>query len=293
MKTGKTTRFTGCFVIALLLSAPSLGDEDSHAPIGSCKNVPKGMACIPGGPFARGSDDGPKDTRPRTTVWVQTFYMDLFEVTYEDYQACVKNRKCAPAGPNYGDFNRPRQPITGVSWYDAVGYCRVLGKHLPTEAEWEKAARGTDGRIYPWGNEPATCDRAVFKDRRGRSCGVPKKGKRPDKGRPLEVGSKPPQLYGLYDMAGNSWEWVYDWYSKSYATCGKDCLGRDPRGPCQGAESCPGHRRRVVRGGSWYWEAEKMTAFYRRAHMPSNSPFHHFGFRCAAGLQEAEALAGK
>ncbi len=283
--TGRTRRSIGWLIVPVLLCATSFGDEGDYSKVVPCKDPPRGMACIPGGPFLRGSDDGPKDTRPSATVWVQTFYMDLFEVTYGDYQACVKSGKCPPAGPNYGDFNRSRQPITGVSWYDAVVYCRAHGKRLPTEAEWEKAARGPDGRTYPWGNEHATCERAVFKDRRGRSCGVPKKGKRPDKGRPLEVGSKPPQIYGLYDMAGNSWEWVFDWYSRSYQQCGTDCLGTDPKGPCKGEESCPGHRRRVVRGGSWYWEAAKMTAFYRRAHVPSNSPFHHFGFRCAAGVQ--------
>ena len=224
------------------------------------------------------------------TVWVQTFYMDLYEVTYEDYKACVKASKCDRAGPNYSDFNHPRQPITGVSWYDAVKYCQVHGKHLPTEAEWEKAARGTDGRIYPWGNEPATCERAVFKNKKGRSCGVPKRGKRPEKGRPWNVGEMPPGIFGLYDMAGNSWEWVYDWHSKSYEKCGPDCAGVDPKGPCKGALECPRHRRRVVRGGSWYWEAKMATAFYRRAHVPGNDPFHHFGFRCAASVEEASRL---
>ncbi|MDJ0765922.1 MAG: SUMF1/EgtB/PvdO family nonheme iron enzyme [Myxococcota bacterium] len=258
-----------------------------------CGVAPAQMTCIPGGPFVRGSDIGPKDARPAASVWVQTFYMDQYEVTYAAYRACVKDKKCRDAGPNYSDFDHPRQPITGVSWHDAVTYCKVQGKHLPTEAEWEKAARGTDARIYSWGNEPATCDRAVIKNNKGRSCGVPKKGKRPEKGRPWEVGSFPPGIHDLYDMVGNSWEWVFDWYTKGYAKCGANCTGVDPKGPCQGQTPCPGHRRRVVRGGSWYWEAAMATTYYRRAHVPDNDPFHHFGFRCAASVQEAQKLAAQ
>ncbi len=281
------------FATVFFFAAASHTDEASWPKAKPCGTAPTGTACIPGGPFLRGTDDGPDDTRPAATVWVQTFYMDLNEVTYAEYKQCVRDKKCPPAGPNYGDFNHPRQPITGVSWYDAVKYCEVHGKHLPTEAEWEKAARGEDGRLYPWGNDPATCDRAVFKDRRGRSCGVPKRGKRPEKGRPFDVGSKPPGIYGLYDMAGNSWEWVYDWHSRSYEKCDDACQGVDPKGPCQGAEKCAKHRRRVVRGGSWYWEAAKATTFYRRAHVPQNDPFHHFGFRCAASAEEAMNLSVK
>jgi sulfatase modifying factor 1 len=286
MRTGPRAGWT---LIALALSVSVVAVTDADPPVAPCGSAPAGMACVAGGPFVRGSDSGSPDAKPAATVFVQTFYMDLLEVTYGVYKACVRAGNCADAGPNYGDFNRPRQPITGVSWYDAVKFCEVKGKHLPTEAEWEKAARGPDGGTFPWGDEPATCERAVIKDRRGRSCGVPKRGKRPDKGRPFEVGSKPPGVYGLYDMAGNSWEWVYDWYGKSYGTCGDACLGVNPRGPCGGAEKCPGHRRRVVRGGSWYWEARLATGYYRRAHVPGNDPFHHFGFRCAASVEEVGA----
>ncbi len=224
-------------------------------------------------------------------VWVDTFYMDLNETTTAEYQACVKARKCDKAGPKYKDYDRPRQPIVGISWYDSVKYCKAMGKHLPTEAEWEKAARGTDGRRYPWGNEPATCKRAVIMDKSGRSCGVKKaKGSHPEKGRTWEIGQFPPTLYGLYDMAGNSWEWVSDWYSKSYDACGDACLGKNPQGPCNGAEHCKGHYKKIVKGGSWYWDASYATTFYRRPHVPSNNPYHHFGFRCAASIDEAAAM---
>jgi formylglycine-generating enzyme len=255
-----------------------------------CEAPPPGMACIDGGPFIRGSDDGPSNTRPAETVWLQTFYMDLYEVTYAEYKACQSAKECPRAGPLYNDFGAPRQPMTGVKWADAVKFCEVQGKHLPTEAQWEKAARGPDGALYPWGDAPATCELAVIKNEKGRSCGVKKRKEHPDKGKVLEIGSRPAGVYGLFDMSGNSWEWVHDWAAKSYAACGDACRGTDPRGPCGGEAPCPRHTERVVRGGSWYWDASYATAIHRRTHVPHNDPFHHFGFRCAASFEEASAL---
>jgi formylglycine-generating enzyme required for sulfatase activity len=217
--------------------------------------------------------------------------MDVNEVTNEAYDACEAAGKCDKAGPAYLDFSRPKQPINGIKWYDARKFCEAQGKHLPTEAEWEKAARGTDGRLYPWGDERATCEHAVIKTKAGRSCGVKKeKGKKPETGRVWEVGQKPPNQFGLYDMSGNSYEWVADWYSRNYEVCGDACLGVDPKGPCDGAEECPHHKKKIVRGGSWYWEADYATTVYRRAHFPHNDPYHHFGFRCAASVDEAAAI---
>jgi sulfatase modifying factor 1 len=257
-----------------------------------CGTPPEGMACIPGGPFIRGSDDGPANTRPAETVWLQTFYMDVHEVTYGEYKDCQNRKECPRAGPLYNDFGAPRQPITGVKWTDAVKFCEVHGKHLPTEAQWEKAARGPDGALHPWGDEPATCERAVIMDEKGRSCGIKKRKEHPDKGKVLEVGSRPAGVYGLHDMSGNAWEWVYDWADKSWAACGDDCRGTDPKGPCEGKDPCRGHKDKVVRGGSWYWDKTYATSIYRRLHVPHNDPFHHFGFRCAASIDEAKALSG-
>ena len=253
--------------------------------------VPEGMACVPGGPFLRGVDRGPKNARPEATVFVQTFLMDVHEVTSAEYRACMKRGACPPAKPKYVDFSRDRQPMVGVSWHDAVAYCAVGGKRLPTEAEWEKAARGPSGERYPWGNERATCDRAIIKGKKGRGCGKRKRGQQPEKGRTWEIGSRPAGRYGLFDMAGNSWEWVADWYSKSWAECGEACAGADPRGPCGGRARCPGHRYKVVRGGSWYWPARQATGFWRRPHVPSNRPYHHFGFRCASDARGPRATA--
>lgn len=273
---------------ALLLAAPPAPPSPPAVPCAEAP--PAGMACVPGGPFLRGTDTGQESARPQQTVWLQTFYMDVDEVTNAQYEACVKAKKCNPAGPLYRDFSRPQQPINGLNWFDAVKYCEAHGKRLPSEAQWEKAARGPDGELYPWGNAPATCERAVIKDERGRSCGVKKRGQHPENGRTFEIGTRPAGRYGLRDMAGNSYEWVYDWFSPSYAACGDACAGVDPLGPCEGKSPCKGHRQRGVRGGSWYWGADHATGFYRRAYQPSNKPAHHFGFRCAASVEQAAKL---
>lgn len=258
--------------------------------IAPCEDPPPGMACIPGGPFVRGRDDGPDNEKPGEEVWLQTFYMDLYEVRTSDYKACRATNECLRGRALYNDFSRDDQPIVGPNWYAAVRFCEVAGKHLPTEAQWEKAARGPDGALHPWGDEPADCERAVIKDERGRSCGVDKRFEHPKKGRTFEVGSRPAGVYGLFDMSGNAWEWVADWASESYAECGDACRGTDPLGPCEGKEPCKGHEEKVVRGGSWYWDARYATGTYRRFHFPANDPFHHFGFRCAASLDEARAM---
>lgn len=247
-----------------------------------CGDAPDGMVCIPGGSFVRGTDDGPSNTRPKHMIWLETFFLDRHEVTYAEYKACEAEKACPRSGPQYTDFNHPNMPIQGVSWFDAMAYCRVRGKTLPTEAQWEKAARGPDGHLYPWGDEEATCERAILRDASGRACGLPKAYSKPEVGRPWDVGSRAPGVYGLFDMVGNSWEWVADWYSRDYAQCGEACLGNDPQGPCGGgAEPCPGHAFKIVRGGSWYWDKTRATGVYRRPHHPNNRPFHHFGFRCA------------
>ncbi|MBL4684905.1 MAG: SUMF1/EgtB/PvdO family nonheme iron enzyme [Nannocystaceae bacterium] len=258
--------------------------------IAPCADVPDGMACVPGGAFIRGRDDGPDNERPAEEIWLRSFYMDLHEVRSADFKACVKSKACLRGRPLYNDFSRPDQPIVGPSWYAAQRYCEVQGKHLPTEAQWEKAARGPDGALHPWGDEPATCERAVIKDKRGRSCGVDKRFEHPKKGRTFVVGTRAAGVYGLFDMSGNAWEWVADWASDDYAECGEACRGTDPLGPCDGAEPCRGHKEKVVRGGSWYWVARYATGTHRRLHVPGNDPLHHFGFRCAASLDQAAKI---
>lgn len=299
---------------ALLTIALSAGAAEPAATpeVIPCTETPTGMACVAGGWFVRGANDDRHEckqrfgdalrqrpnARPAAKVWLQTFFIDTHEVTFAEFATCIKAKACdlrpedGGWGPRYTDFSRPRQSITGVNWFQSQQFCRWRNKALPTEAQWEKAARGADGELYPWGSAPASCSVAVIKDpQRGRSCGVKKKGSA-STGRVLEVGSKPPGRYGLYDMIGNVEEWVADWYSDDYAACGDACLGIDPNGPCAGAEHCPDHRFKVVRGGSWYWDASHGTSIHRRPHYPDNRApkhFHHFGFRCAADPEKARA----
>ncbi len=267
-----------CLSLGLLL--PLLGRADAD----DCKDVPADMKCVPGGDFIRGSEDQEKDQRPKATIWVSTFFMDTYEVTNGDFKKCVAANVCRKgARPAYQGFSRAEQPIVGARWFDARDYCTWRGKRLPTEAEWEKAARGPDGATYSWGDERATCERAIIEERGKKGCGQGK----PPKWATADVGSRPAGFYGLFDMSGNSWEWVQDWYTASYAKCGADCEGRDPKGPCGGADDCPGHRHRGVRGGSWWWSWQYARGSWRRAHLPGNKPFHHFGFRCAMSVPTA------
>lgn len=279
--------------VAAARAAPVGPTLPDGAPIVACDTAPANMACIPGGKAIRGTDDGPENARPKLEVWLQTYYMDRFEVTIAEYKACVKRGACKKGGPFYPDFSRPHQPIVGMSWFAAKQYCEVHGKQLPTEAQWEAAARGPEGAAFPWGNDRATCRLAVLRDKRGRSCGTPMaRSSEPYKGRTFVVGSRPAGFYGLFDMAGNAWEYVADWYAPDLATCGAACSGIDPKGPCDGAESCPGATDKLVKGGSWYWSAEYAAGWVRRPQPPGNSPFHHFGFRCAATIDQAAALRG-
>lgn len=266
--------------------------------------APAGMACIPGGPFQRGTDethtcDQGENRRaltrwgPKSEVWVSTFYMDVTEVTISAYQACATRGDCRARRPAYNDYDRPLQPMVGLSWIEAAAYCEKNGRHLPTEAEWEKAARGPDGAPGPFGEVKSSCDNAVVRDATGRSCGTPKKEPHPEKGRTLEVRSRPAGQYGLFDMIGNAEEYVDDWFAADLAACGGACAGTDPKGPCAGASTCSEHPLKMVKGGSWYWGAEHAYAWHRRPHVTDNHPYHHFGFRCAASLSEAAALAAQ
>ena len=149
--------------------------ENQPAPIAQeCTKLYPNMKCIPAGNFIRGSNVHEKDEKPEQTIYVSEFYIDTYEVTNEDFNKCIevgkckdclKNNTCNYVGPRYGKpYMAPKQPIVGISWYTAKEFCEFLGKRLPTEAEWEKAARGTKGDIYPWGREPAECSRAVIEE---------------------------------------------------------------------------------------------------------------------------------
>jgi len=238
--------------------------------------VPEGMACVGGGWFERGSDDRPETSTPEE-IFVETFFMDLTEATNEAYGECVEAGDCERAFP-YRNFRRPRQPVVAMHWRDAVAFCERQGKRLPTEAEWERAARGPNNTRFPWGDEPAGCDQVHVRDRSGRGCGTETT---------REVGTLPPGHWGLYDMAGNVDEWTADWWTPCFrgcpGECGDDCAGENPRGPCGGAEECE-RRNKVVRGGSWWYRLDHATGTFRRGKPPVNTPHHRYGIRCARGL---------
>lgn len=242
-------------------------------------HIPKGMACVHGGVFQLGDARGRREERQPGKVFVDTFLMDTHEVTTEAYESCIEQGVCREP-KRYRRYSAPRQPMVAVSWFDAVKYCEHLSKRLPTEAQWERAASGPDDTTYPWGNEPATCERAIIKDRRGEGCG---------RGVTWKVGSRPAGHWGLFDMAGNVHEWVQDWYSPCLTgcpkACGKACFGVNPKGPCGGARKCPGRRGlRSVRGGSWYWPGTRARASARRGSGAPNRGPHRFGFRCAKDI---------
>jgi formylglycine-generating enzyme required for sulfatase activity len=273
--------------VVLLVAAAAPSSTDPFAP---CGTLPKGMVCVPGGPAIVGSDDGPPAERPKRTVEISTFYMDTHEVTNADYQACVVTGACAPLDiPSYNanimvPFQGADQPAMPLDWERAHKFCTWAGKRLPTEWEWEKAARGDSGDLYPWGDDAPTCDRAQF-----RECAP--KGCKPYKGKSHEwdcvehatkpAGSYPPGRYGLVDMAGNGYEWTATW-AGPLSKCTLNCTGRDPRGPCDGASPCTaGAGMRVLRGGSWYWPKEHIKGSWRRPEAPM-SKTHRLSARCAS-----------
>jgi serine/threonine-protein kinase len=216
------------------------------------------MVAIPAGEFLMGSDDPEADDneKPVSKVFVGPFSIDKFEVTNGRYLRCIEAGACARPSPlGYDAMTRANLPVTVVSWQQAVAYCRWVGKRLPTEAEWERAARGTDGRHYPWGN--------TFGAERA-NVGYSVRATTP-------VGSYPQGAspYGVMDLAGNVWEWTSSLY-KPY-----------PYDSGDGREDLTARGSRVERGGGWYtpeWHARttRRTAsghVYRR--------FSDLGFRCA------------
>ncbi len=233
------------------------------------------MLLVSAGPFLMGSNDGLPNERPEHTVTVKAFYIDQYEVTAGRYQKFLElgRREIAAPADDDGGRSVDDRPAVGVTWTEAAAYCVWAGKRLPTEAEWEKAARGTDGRRYPWGAMQPFVDIANYN--RGLwvseaitlvPVGSGLDGMSVRHG--LKEGGRSP--YGLAHMAGNAAEWVNDWYDREYYQKSPDT---DPSGP-------KGGEKRILRGGSW---ADLPTALRVTARFSAEPEFEDrtVGFRCA------------
>jgi formylglycine-generating enzyme required for sulfatase activity len=226
------------------------------------------MVYVPAGEFLMGSTDDDPDAydyeKPQHTVYLDAFWIDRTEVTNAQYRRCVEADACKKPGCwDDNDLNAPDQPVVCVTWNDAQAYAAWVGGRLPTEAEWEKAARGTDGRIYPWGNRPPNCSRANYSGCLGKADSVGS----------YTSGASP---YGVLDMAGNVWEWVADRYHEgTYARS----PARNPQGPDSGD-------RRAVRGGAFSDDPGVVRCAYRGGGSP-NYWGTDVGFRvCVAARQD-------
>jgi formylglycine-generating enzyme required for sulfatase activity len=221
---------------------------------------------IPEGIFSMGFDgtQALEDERPLHRVWLDAFAMDLHEVTTAQFALflAATNRPAPWQWQTVDLAQHGDRPVIGADWADADAFCRWKGKRLPTEAEWEKAARGTDGRLHPWGNQAPTGALANFALGARFSYSqvlMPV--------RSFEQGKSP---YGLYQMAGNVWEWVQDWYAANYYETSPE---RNPPGPEQG-------QFKVLRGGSWS-DLPKYLLTYGRFKLPPETRNSYIGFRCA------------
>jgi formylglycine-generating enzyme required for sulfatase activity len=217
------------------------------------------MVTVPAGEFVMGSGQG--DEEPAHTVFVDVFEIDIFEVTNAEFARFVEDtgyqtdaEKSNDPSPwrAYFTGGKERLPVVKVSWNDAKAYCEWAGKRLPTEAEWEKAARGTDQLIYPWGNE---WDVARVNSKESGFRG------------PVTVGTFPEGAspYGVMDMAGNIWEWTDSWYQGYPQTTFNS--------------NYFGETYKVLRGGGWFSKQEQVRTTQRNANSPGAAN-DDIGFRC-------------
>jgi formylglycine-generating enzyme required for sulfatase activity len=195
-------------------------------------------------------NEGQPDEKPVHEVYLDTYYISKYEVTFEQYDYfCEETGRKKPSDQDWG---RNERPVITVTWYDAKEFCDWLSEklgediHLPTEAQWEKAARGTDQRRFPWGNSDPDSTRANY----GRN-----------ENKTMPVGSYPAgkSFYGVHDMAGNVWEFCQDWYDPDYY---KYSPRNNPQGPSSGSE-------RVTRGGDWWSKAYGLRSALRNYMSPS------------------------
>ncbi len=269
---------------ATLTPTPTYTPTSTRAPTYTPTPIPTPfkttMVYVPAGEFPMGSTDtdsaADDDEKPQHKVYLDAFWIDRTEVSNAQFRNCVEDGDCqAPTtcnwgDPTYSDEDKADHPVVCVNWYNAAAYCAWAGARLPTEAEWEKAARGTDGRIYPWG-DAFDGTKLNFCDL---NCELDRKDSNVDDGyaRTAPVGSYPAGAspYGALDMAGNVWEWVADRYGWDYYA---HSPARNPQGPDAGSG-------RVVCGGSW----SSNERYVRAANRDDGGPSYAdglIGFRCA------------
>ena len=255
------------FVIIILIAYISASFSQSKQEQSKGKVARAEMILIPGGEFLMGKDeDEDTDHSPAHKVYVDSFYMDIYEVTNDQYyKFCKETERKLPEFWGMAEFHSgrdfPNYPVVGITWRDAEAYAEWAGKRLPTEAEWEYAARGgLVGMNYPNGDEVDSA-KANY-SLKGVTRGV------------VPVGTYPPNAFGLYDMAGNVWEWISDYYDGDYY---KKSPAKNPQGPEDG-------KFRVIRGGSWHSGPYCNRVYYRKA-LPSNWVDFAVGFRCVKDLR--------
>ncbi len=280
-------------IIVLVVTFISGCGEDTEDPIKedeeSTEAVPAGMVLIPEGTFEMGStaENANINEQPVHTVYVDAFYMDKREVTVNAYQKFVQE-----TGHRDPDWHRISiyspagdHPIVFVSWHDAMAYAKWAGKRLPTEAEWEKAARGgLVGKTYPWGDfaPGGTCN---FADKHLEHYWWADKGVDDGYGYTAPVGNYPANGYDLYDMAGNVWEWCLDEYDTGFYATSPSTNPVSGAGPVAGITNgfSSVQSPRVLRGGSWQVNSQGLRNAVRFRLDPS-SINSDVGFRCVQDL---------
>ncbi len=257
-------------------SAPEVSEEARPAPSPGETPIPEEMVRLPAGYFLQGTKAGGYDEQPERRVYLDAYSIDRYEVTNHQYQLFVTatgHRKAAPPSryaKNLSRMRGPNQPAVYVSWEDADAYCRWKGQRLPTEAEWEKAMRGADGRLWPWGNEPAPM---------AANWGLAKDGF--EATAPVGSFRQDVSPFGVADGAGNVMEWVADWYLEEAYRSSPD---RNPKGPEHGVY-------KVLRGGG-YTTTGMDVRITSRSRMVPDFRDDTIGFRCAILADRGRDLAG-
>ncbi len=266
--------FSGAWGIAAEEPAPTAAGQQGAPEVMHGKDGAP-MVVIPAGSFTMGSNEGLPAERPEHVVTLDTYAIDRYEVSLRLYRKFLQEaqRDAPPTWDDEAAETVGDRPAVGVSWADASAYCTWAGKRLPTEAEWEKGARGTDGRRYPWGHmqpfvDIANYNRGVWVSEAVTLVNVAGGVEGMSVRHGLKEGGRSP--YGLHHMAGNAAEWVADWYDREYYAKSPD---KNPTGPAKG-------EKKVIRGGSW---SDLPVALRSSARVSAEPDFQDrgIGFRCA------------